>query len=119
MSGFKLKSYYFTLNESRIDLTEWLKNIINMALSIIPLKLKEQPIILSVDDTMVEKYGENFENSELLFDHAKHNGSNYLKGHCFISLMLSIPVLENNQIRYISFPVGYRITSFQEIIKSI
>lgn len=109
MSEFKLKSYYFTLNESRIDLTDWLKNIVNMALSIIPLKLKEQPIILSVDDTMVEKYGEKFENSELLFDHAKHNGSNYLKGHCFVSLMLSIPVLENNQIRYISFPVGYRM----------
>lgn len=35
---------YFTLNESRIELTDWLKNIVNMALSIVPLKLKEQPI---------------------------------------------------------------------------
>ena len=41
---------------------------------------------------MVEKYGEHFENREKLFDHARHNGSNYLYGHCFVSIMLSIPV---------------------------
>lgn len=104
-----LKSYYFTLNESKIDITNWMMEIVKIALSVIPQKLKEQPIILSIDDTMVEKYGEKFENRELLFDHAKHNGFNYLKGHCFVSLMLSIPVLENNCIRYLSFPVGYRM----------
>ena len=109
MSDKKLKSYYFTLNESKIDLSKWMKNMVKMALSVIPEKLSYHLIILSIDDTMVEKYGEHFENRELLFDHAGHNGSNYLNGHCFVSLMLSIPIYDNRTIRYISFPVGYRM----------
>lgn len=32
----KLKSYYFTLNESKIALLQWLKNMVRIALSIIP-----------------------------------------------------------------------------------
>ena len=109
MSENKLKSYYFTLNESKIDLSKWMKKMVKMALSVIPEKLSDHLIILSIDDTMVEKYGEHFENRELLFDHAGHNGSNYLNGHCFVSLMLSIPIYDNRTIRYISFPVGYRM----------
>ena len=109
MSDKKLKSYYFTLNESKIDLSKWMKKMVKMALSVIPEKLSDHLIILSIDDTMVEKYGEHFENRELLFDHAGHNGSNYLNGHCFVSLMLSIPIFDNGTIRYISFPVGYRM----------
>ena len=109
VSDNKLKSYYFTLNESKIDLSKWMKNMVKMALSVIPEKLSYHLIILSIDDTMVEKYGEHFENRELLFDHAGHNGSNYLNGHCFVSLMLSIPIYDNRTIRYISFPVGYRM----------
>ena len=109
ISDSKLKSYYFTLNESKINLSEWMKNMVRMALSLIPDKLLEQLIILSIDDTMAEKYGEHFENRAKLFDHAGHNGSNYLNGHCFVSIMLSIPVLDNNVIRYLSFPVGYRM----------
>ena len=58
---------------------------------------------------MVEKYGEHFENRAKLFDHAGHNGSNYLNGHCFVSIMMSIPVFDNGGIRYLSFPVGYRM----------
>ena len=109
ISDNKLKSYYFTLNESKINLSQWMKNIIRIALTLIPEKLLGQLIVLSIDDTMVEKYGEHFENREKLFDHAKHNGSNYLYGHCFVSIMLSIPVFDNGIIRYISFPVGYRM----------
>ena len=109
ISDSKLKSYYFTLNESRIDLSQWMKNMVRTALSLIPDKLLEQLIILSIDDTMVEKYGEHFENRSKLFDHAEHNGSNYLNGHCFVSIMLSIPIFDNGVIRYLSFPVGYRM----------
>ena len=109
ISNHKLKSYYFTLNESKIDLSQWMKNIIRIALSLIPEKLLDHLIILSIDDTMVEKYGEHFENRKKLFDHAKHNGSNYLYGHCFVSIMLSIPVFDQGKIRYLSIPVGYRM----------
>ena len=88
--------------------------MVRTALSVIPEELIEQMIILSIDDTMVEKYGEHFENRELLFDHAKHNGSNYLNGHCFVNIMLSIPVLENGREQYLSFPVGYRMCTKEE-----
>ena len=75
ISDNKLKSYYFTLNESKIDLSQWMKNIVRIALSLIPETLLDHLILLSIDDTMVEKYGEHFENREKLFDHARHNGS--------------------------------------------
>ena len=103
ISNHKLKSYYFTLNESKIDLSQWMKNIIRIALSLIPEKLLDHLIILSIDDTMVEKYGEHFENRKKLFDHAKHNGSNYLYGHCFVSIMLSIPVFDQGKTGTILF----------------
>ena len=44
-----------------------------------------------------------------LFDHAAHNGSNYLNGHCFVSLMLCVPVLDDKKIVYIGIPLGYRM----------
>ena len=34
------------------------------------------------------------ENVSKLFDHAAHNGSNYLNGHCFVSVMLCVTCLE-------------------------
>ena len=34
ISDSKLKSYYFTLNESRIDLSQWMKNMVMRAESI-------------------------------------------------------------------------------------
>ena len=49
-----------------------------------------------------------------MFDNAKHNGSNYLYGHCFVSIMLSIPVSDKGMIRYLSFPVGYRMWTKEE-----
>ena len=81
ISDNKLNSYYFMLNESRIDLSQWMKNMVRIALSLIPDKLFEQLILLSIDDTMAEKYGEHFENRTKLFDHARHNDSNYLNDH--------------------------------------
>ena len=55
-----------------------------------PKRTCQQLLVLSVDDTMVEK----FECREKLFEHAAHNGSLYLKGHCFVSLMISVPIVE-------------------------
>ena len=52
-----------------------------VALRMIPDSLATQPIFLCVDDTMVAKTGTRFENVSKLFDHAAHNGSNYLNGH--------------------------------------
>lgn len=61
---------------------------VRLALRLIPANLRSQPLFLYTDNTMVSKFGKKFENVSKLFDHAVHSGSNYLDGHCFVSLML-------------------------------
>ncbi len=80
-----------------------------MALRLIPDSLESQPVFLCIDDTMVSKFGTEFENVSKLFDHAAHNGSNYLNGHCFVSLMLCVPVWDRQKgkVHYLSVPLGY------------
>ena len=58
-----------------------------VASRMIPDSLATQPIFLCVDDTMVAKAGTRFENVSKHFDHAAHNGSNYLNGHCFSKIL--------------------------------
>ncbi|NSD59237.1 transposase, partial [Enterocloster clostridioformis] len=55
------------------------------------------------------KFGRKFEDVSKLFDHAAHNGSNYLNGHCFVSLMLCVPIWSNRRIAYLAVPLGYRM----------
>lgn len=85
-----------------------------IALKLIPDSLKTQPVFLCVDDSMVSKFGTKFENVSKLFDHAAHNGSNYLNGHCFVSIMLCVPVWNDNKISYLSVPLGYRMWKKKE-----
>lgn len=75
----------------------------------VPDSLETQPLFLSFDDTMVEKFAKKFELCSKLFDHAAHNGSNYLNDHCMVSILLSFPFLKNGQIQYLSVPLGYRL----------
>lgn len=58
---------------------------------------------------MVAKFGKKVEDVSKLFDHAAHNGSNYLNGHCFVSLMLCVPVWRKQRIVYLAVPLGYRM----------
>ena len=67
-----------------------------------------------IDDTMVPKFGKKFEDVSKLFDHAAHNGFNYLNGHCFVSVMLCVPVWNKNRIHYLSVPLGYRMWQKKE-----
>ena len=106
LSTYQLKSYYYTLSKSRILLEHWMKQLLKKALSIIPTELRKQAVILSIDDTMAEKSGKKFEYSSKLFDHAAHNGSNYLNGHCFVSLLLSVLTSDRS---YLSVPVACRM----------
>ena len=108
ISQYELKAFYYTLNESKINLQDWMKRLVEAALSI-RLFDTRQPILLAIDDTLIEKFGEKFEHWSKLFDHAAHNGFNYLNGHCFVSLLLSIPVKDSLGCRYLSFPVAYRM----------
>lgn len=81
----------------------------SIALNLINRTLCSQPVFLCIDGTMVPKSGKKFEDVSKLFDHAAHNGSNYLNGHCFVSVMLCVPVWNQNQIRYVSVPLGYHM----------
>ena len=85
-----------------------------MALHLIPEQLKSQPVFLCIDDTIVSKFGTKFENVSKLFDHATHNGCNYLNGHCFVSLMLCVPVWNRDKISYLAVPLGYRMWQKKE-----
>jgi hypothetical protein len=44
-----------------------------------------------------------------MFDHAKHSGSSYLKGHCFVALAICIPVVVGNNIKYLTVPIRFRL----------
>lgn len=63
---------------------------------------------------MVSKFGKKFENVSKLFDHVAHNDSNYLDGHCYINVMLCVPVWNKNRIHYLSVPLGYRMRQKKE-----
>ena len=60
VSDFKLKSYYYALNESVLDIDDWMSAMVHTAVSLIPDCLKEQPVIVSADDTMTEKNRRTF-----------------------------------------------------------
>ena len=85
-----------------------------IALHLISEQLKSQPVFLCIDDTMISKFGTKFENASKLFDHAAHNGCNYLNGHCFVSLMLCVPVWNRDKISYLAVPLGYRMWQKKE-----
>lgn len=109
LSGTSLNAYYYALKTDALDHESWRDVTLSKALKAVPDQLSAQPLFLSIDDTMVEKEGENFELRSRLFDHAAHNGSNYLNGHCMVSILLSFPVLADGSIRYLSVPLGYRL----------
>ena len=109
LSDTSLNAYYYALKTERMDHDSWRDVTVSKALRAVPGQLEAQPLFLSIDDTMVEKEGEKFELRSRLFDHAAHNGSNYLNGHCMVSILLSFPVMSDSCICYLSVPLGYRL----------
>ena len=112
LSGITTKSLntsYHACSYAKVDYSHFMNITAKVALRMIPDSLATQPIFLCVDDTMVAKAGTRFENVSKLFDHAAHNSSNYLNGHCFVSIMLCIPVWKNDRVSYLSLPLGYRM----------
>ena len=109
LSDTSLNAFYYTLKTDAYDHSAWNDVTVSKAVQTVPDTLTHQPIFLSIDDTMIEKYGKHFELCSKLYDHAAHNGSNYLNGHCMVSLLLSFPVYQDGKILYLSVPVGYRL----------
>ena len=109
-----LTAFYYACSYAKVNHSGFMNVTASMALKLIPKHLQSQPVFLCIDDTMVPKFGKNFEDISKLFDHAAHNGSNYLNGHCFVSLMLCVPVWKGNRIVYLSVPIGYRMWQKEE-----
>ncbi|RKJ01351.1 hypothetical protein D7X87_20360 [bacterium D16-54] len=117
LSGITRKSlnaFYYACSYAKADYSRFMNVTAGMTLKLIPEKLSSQPVFLCIDDTMAPKFGKKFEDVSKLFDHAAHNGSNYLNGHCFVSVMLCVPVWNKNRIHYLSVPLGYRMWQKQE-----
>ena len=117
LSGITEKSltaFYYACSYAKVDYSRFMNVTASMALELIPESLRSQPVFFCIDDTMVSKFGKKFEDVSKLFDHAAHNGSNYLNGHCFVSLMLCVPVWNGSKIVYLSIPLGYRMWQKEE-----
>lgn len=104
-----LNAFYYACSYAKADYSRFMNVTASMALKLVPQHLKSQPVFLCIDDTLVAKFGKKFEDVSKLFDHAAHNGSNYLNGHCFVSLMLCVPVWRKQKIVYLAVPLGYRM----------
>ena len=106
-----LNSYYRALGNGLVTDASIRRALTLRALAIVPEALRQEPILLSVDDTTIAKWGNHFDGVGILYDHAKHDGKSYFNGHAFVSLTMSVPVLHENagkqQIRYIAVPIGY------------
>lgn len=114
LSKKSLNAFYYACSHANVDYSRFMNVTVRTALKIIPDGSHSFPVFLCVDDTMVPKYGTHFEEASVLFDHAAHNGSHYLKGHCFVSLLLCVPVWKKDSrgkktFSYLSVPLGYRL----------
>ncbi|MCT4619057.1 MAG: transposase [Marinisporobacter sp.] len=83
---------------------------VRFLLNLIPESLKMNTIFLSIDDTLQPKFGNKFDCCGKLFDHAAKDKKNrYIHGHCFVSLVVNIPLKFNDTIKYLSLPIGYKL----------
>lgn len=101
LSGITEKSLHafcYACSYDKTDYSRFMNVIAGIALKQILEKLLLQSVFLCIDDTMVLKYGKKFEDVSKFFDHAAHNGSYYLDGHCFVRLMVCVPVWNKHRI---------------------
>lgn len=115
-TGKALNSIYYFLSYSSFGIDALMKATTKIVLSLIPKNLIEAEIFLTIDDTLQAKFGKRFDCYYKLFDHTKKTGSSYLNGHCFVSLVINIPLWHNENIKYLSLPIGYKLYS-KEISK--
>jgi hypothetical protein len=101
-----MNAYYYLLTYSQVPLEKFAEVTIRKAIGLIDEKLAELPVLLLLDDTLQAKFGTKFECYSKLFDHAKHNGSSYLSGHCFVALAVCVPVMLGNTVKYLTVPIN-------------
>ena len=109
-----LNAFYYACSYAKANFSVFMNVTSRLALRLVPDSLQSQPVFLCIDDTMVSKFGTKFEDVSKLFDHAAHNGSNFLNGHCFVSILLCVPVWNRQKVSYLSVPLGYRMWQKKE-----
>ncbi len=96
-----LNCYYRACVVAKLDDNVFLITTARLALEIIPDALRNEPVFLSTDDTIVVKFGKHFEQVSILHDHALHTGK------------LCVPIMKQHHgksyISYIAVPLGYRL----------
>lgn len=91
LTNKSLHFFYYTLNYAAFAHLRWMVVITKLVLSCAPPFLKDSAIFLFINDTIAEKYDTKFQGGSKLFDYTTHDGSNYLNGHCFISIISHMP----------------------------
>lgn len=109
-----LNSIYYFLSYIKFEVTALTRITVSIALSLIPEELKNSTIFITIDDTLEAKYGNKFDCYYKLFDHSKKEKNKYLNGHCFVSVVLNIPLSHRDKVKYLSLPVGYRLYSKEQ-----
>ena len=114
LSKISLNSYYHLLSYAKLPLDKFAEITLRIAIGLTDGKMEKLPVVLLLDDTLQAKFGTKFECYSTIFDHAKHNGSSYLKGHCFVALAVCVPVIIGNTMKYLTVPVRFRLKGDDE-----
>jgi len=109
ISKISQNAYYYLLSYTELPLDKFASVTLNKAIALISESLKDLPVLLLLDDTLQAKFGTKFECYSTMFDHAKHQGSSYLKGHCFVALAVCVPVIVGKSIKYLTVPIRFRL----------
>jgi len=107
-------AYYYLLSYTELPMEKFAGVTIRKALGLIDAIHTKIPILLLLDDTVQAKYGTKFECYSTMFDHARHNGSSYLKGHCFVALTICVPVVAGGSLQYLNIPIRFRVRGADE-----
>ena len=107
-------AYYYLLTYTELPMERFAEVTIWKAVALIDEKVSKLPVLLLIDDTLQAKYGTKFECYSTMFDHAKHNGASYLKGHCFVALTICIPVIVGECVQYLNIPLRFRVRDTDE-----
>lgn len=106
-----LNSFYYFLSYAHFPIEALMITTLKIAVSLIPKELHNTTVFLSIDDTLQAKFGDKFDCYSKLFDHTARNGSTYLNGHCFVAIMMHIPLQFKGKVRYMSIPIAYKLRS--------
>jgi len=114
LSKISLNSYYHMLSYAKLPMDKFAEVTLRLAIGVMDEETAKLPVVLLIDDTLQAKFGTKFECYATMFDHAKHNGSSYLKGHCFVALAVCVPVILEKTVKYLTVPVRFRLKGDDE-----